>query len=128
MNTTQRQIPLYVAEFERAIRADIAACQARGERYDPTITDAQQTESNQPAPVPSLSGIQQARQQRIYRNGADVVRSRRLTGRIEARQTNALTDTASALLQAEINTRDLARLEQVAANFTVRERALMTAA
>lgn len=126
--TTQRQIPSYVAALEHAVRADIAACEARGERYDPTITDAQQTESDQPAPVPSLSGIQQARQQRIYRNGADVVRSRRLTGPIEARQTNALTDTASALLQAEINTRDLARLEQVAANFTVRERALKTAA
>lgn len=125
---THTEIVARVAAFERAVRADIQACTDRGERYDPTATDAPKTEIDRRDPQPELSEIQQARQQRIYRSGADVIRSGRTTARMEARRTNALTGTACALLQAEINARELARLELIAANFTVRERALMTAA
>lgn len=45
MDTTQKQVPLYVAKFEQAVRADIAACEARGERYDPAGVSADDTTS-----------------------------------------------------------------------------------
>jgi len=42
---THTEIIARVAAFERAIRAEIAACDARGERYDPAPTPQEDADS-----------------------------------------------------------------------------------
>lgn len=75
--------------------------------------------------LPELSGVQQTRQERIFQQGAQVVRSARATDRLEARETGRLTFLQSTELRTVEEKRDAKRLEEIVRNFEKRQLALL---
>lgn len=75
--------------------------------------------------LPELSGVQQARQQRIFQQGAQVVRSARATDRLEARETGQLTFLQSIELRTVEEKREGERLKAIVRNFEKRQAAML---
>lgn len=75
--------------------------------------------------LPELSGVQQERQQRIFNQGAAIVRSARATDRLEARETGKLTILQSTELRVIEQKREVERLETIVRNFEKRQLALL---
>lgn len=80
-----------VAQYEARIRADIAACEARGERYDVTAADPLVTTTPDNAPLtqfadtdaPTAGGSTEPQRQRITRELVLAQRAARRGERIE---------------------------------------------
>ncbi|MBL8186554.1 MAG: hypothetical protein JNK38_01030 [Acidobacteria bacterium] len=86
------------------------------------------TEIGAMATVPELSEVQQARQVRIHRQGAALVRGGRATARLESRATGALTERQDQQLRLALQVAEEARLRTVVQNFQTRQDALRMAA
>lgn len=75
--------------------------------------------------LPELSPVQQARQKRIYKYGAAIVRSARATNRLESRETGKLTFLQSTELRVIEQKQEVKRLETIVRNFERRQTALL---
>lgn len=107
---------------------NLLAIEYCGNRRWPTGLAEPVTEIGASNDLPALSAIQQERQSRIYRNGAEVVRGSRATSRLESRLTSQLTVQQDSQLRAQLQLAEQARLEVVVQNFQTRQEALRTAA
>ncbi len=75
--------------------------------------------------LPELSGVQQARQEQIFKKGAAVVRSARATNRLESRETGKLTILQSTELRVIEQKQEVKRLETIVRNFEKRQLAML---
>lgn len=75
--------------------------------------------------LPELSGVQQLRQERIFRQGAAIVRSARATDRLESRETGKLTFLQSTELRLIEQQQEVKRLETIVRNFEKRQLAML---
>jgi hypothetical protein len=75
--------------------------------------------------LPELSGVQQLRQERIFKQGAAIVRSARATNRLEARETGKLTFLQSTELRLIEQKQEVKRLEAIVRNFEKRQLAIL---
>lgn len=75
--------------------------------------------------LPELSPVQQARQQLIYKYGVALVRGRRTTNRLEARETGKLTFLQSTELRTIEEKREVARIKEIVRNIERRQAAML---
>ncbi len=75
--------------------------------------------------LPELSGVQQTRQEQIFKKGAAVVRSARATNRLESRETGKLTILQSTELRVIEQKQEVKRLETIVRNFEKRQLAML---
>jgi len=75
--------------------------------------------------LPELSGVQQLRQGRIFKQGAAIVRSARATNRLESRETGKLTFLQSTELRVIEQKQEVRRLEAIVRNFEKRQLAIL---
>lgn len=75
--------------------------------------------------LPALSPVQQTRQERLFRLGAEIVRKPRITAAIEAQPTSKLTIQQSLALRTIESEREVQRLGLIAKNMERRQLALM---